>query len=434
MWIGTDGDGLFRFSDGKMTAFRARNGLANNQIRAILSDRQGALWVGTTEGLSRYQDGKFTTFTTKNGLANDRVMSLCQDANGVLWVGTRGGLSRYQDGGFFNIRETNGLPNNYIFNVLDDGHGNFWLSSGGGICHVRQADLDALAAGKIKKIEVVSLGYRDGLRTASLVAGTQPNACVGDAGELMFCSLKGLVVVTPRSQTMNQLVPPVYIEQVLINKQERPVDRPPELQPGPGELEIHYTALSFVAPEKMQFKYRLDGIDTDWVDAGQRRFAHYANLPPGNYRFQVIACNNDGVWNKTGASYSFQLPPRFYQTLWFSGLVLLALAGLAGGGYALKIQRLRARERELQRRVDEAVAEVKVLSDLLPICSGCKKIRDDKGYWSQIENYIAVHADIKFSHSLCPDCLKRLYPDIAEEVIGEMKKPETRNRPKPGGP
>jgi ligand-binding sensor domain-containing protein len=419
MWIGTDGDGLFRFSDGKMTAFQVKDGLAGNQIRAIFSDRQGALWVGTTGGLSRYQDGKFTTFTASEGLPDYPVMSLCEDADGVLWIGTRGGLSRYQDGHFYNIGVMDGLPNKYIFNVLDDGQGNFWLSTASGICHVRRADLNALAAGKIKKIEPVSLGYRDGLRAASLIAGTQPNACVGDDGQLLFCSMKGLVMVSPVKQAANRQIPPVYIEQVLINKQEKPVDRSPELSAGPCEIEIHYTALSFVAPEKVQFKYRLDPIDAGWVDAGQRRFAHYASLPPGTYRFQVIACNNDGVWNWTGASYLFNLPPRFYQTIWFLTLMLLALAALTGGGYALKIHRLRVHERELQRRVDESVAQVKVLSGLLPICSGCKKIRDDKGYWNQIEGYIMKHAEVEFSHSLCPDCIKRLYPDEVADLFGD---------------
>lgn len=431
MWIGTDGDGVFRFSDGTFTAFRTRDGLANNQIRAIFSDRQGVLWVGTTDGLSRYQDGKFTNFGTTNGLPNSRITSFCEDADGVLWIGTRGGLSRYQNGQFFNISGTEGLPNNYIYNVIDDGRGNFWLSTANGICHARREELNALAAGKIKKAEFVSLGYRDGLRTASLVAGTQPNACVDDAGQLMFCSLKGLVIVNPGNQSINRMIPPVYIERVLINKEEKPVDQPPNLSPGPCEIEIHYTALSFVAPEKVQFKYRLDGIDSDWVDAGQRRFAHYASLPPGSYRFQVIACNNDGVWNEAGASYAFRVPPHFYQTAWFPALILLGLAGLAGGGYALKLQRFKAHERELQRRVDEAVAQVKVLSGLLPICSGCKKIRDDKGYWNQIESYVASHADVRFSHSLCPDCMQRYFPDLADEVIDELKAVKTKT---PSGP
>jgi ligand-binding sensor domain-containing protein len=432
MWIGTDGDGLFRYSDEKFTAFRSRDGFAHTQVRALCSNSQGTVWIGTTTGLSRYQNGEFTDFTLKDGLPNERIMLLNEDANGVLWIGTRGGLSRLANGHFFNIRETQGLPDNYIFNVLDDGLGNFWLSNGNGICRVRQADLDALAAGKISKVEPLALGYRDGLRTASLVAGTQPIACSGDAGQLLFCSMKGLVVVTPGNQTANRQIPPVYIEQVLINRQEEPVDRMPDLPPGPGEIEIHYTALSYVAPEKVLFKYRLEGIDAGWVDAGQRRFAHYASLPPGDYRFQVIACNNDGVWNETGASCSFRLPPHFYQTPWFFAVMLLALAGLAVGAHQLRIQRLQANERKLQRRVNEALAEVKVLSGLLPICGGCKKIRDDKGYWNQIEGYIIKHADIQFSHSLCPDCMRRLYPDFADETLDEMEKSGTEKQDKPG--
>jgi hypothetical protein len=299
---------------------------------------------------------------------------------------------------------------------------------------VLKADLNALASGKKLKIEGMSLGYRDGLRTASLVAGTQPNACRGEAGQLLFCSLKGLVMVSPGNQVINRQAPPVFIEKVLINKQEKPTGRPADLSPGRGEVEIHYTALSYVAPEKVQFKYQLEGLDTGWVDAGQRRFAHYASLPPGAYRFHVIACNNDGVWNGTGASYSFRLAPHFYQTGWFPGLVLLLFAGLAGVGYRLRIHRLQVNEQKLQRRVDEALAQVKVLSGLLPICGGCKKIRDDKGYWSQIESYIMKHADIEFSHSLCPDCIKRLYPDLADAVLDEMKAAERKNPLKPDKP
>jgi ligand-binding sensor domain-containing protein len=421
MWVGTDGEGLFRFSDGNMTGYRSRDGLANNQIRALLSDRDGALWIGTTTGLSHFQDGKFTTLGVTNGLANNRIMSLCQDAGGALWIGTRGGLSRLQNGRIVNLRQAEGLPNDYVFNVLDDGRGNYWLSSGHGIAWARKTDLDAVADGKKQKLEVTSLGYRDGLRTASLVAGTQPNACTRGDGTLMFCSLKGLVIIASQNHTANPLAPPVRIEHVFINKQEKPADQFLDLSPGPCELEIHYTALSYVAPEKVLFKYRLSGIDGDWVTAGTRRFAHYASLPPGKYFFQVIACNNEGVWNESGSSYSFNLPPRFYQSLWFLLGVLLFVAALASAFYWLRIYRLGLRERELQRRVDEAIAQVKVLRGLLPICGGCKKIRDDKGYWSQIENYIALHSNIQFSHSLCPDCLKKFYPEVADEVIADMK-------------
>jgi ligand-binding sensor domain-containing protein len=435
MWVGTDGDGLFRFSNGQMTAYRTRDGLMNNQIRAIYEDRRGVIWVGTTTGLSRFQDGNFTNYSARDGLSNSRIMCLCEDTNGNLWAGTRSGISRLRDGHFSNLSQTEGLPDNYVFNLLDDGHGRFWLSSGKGLSHLDQAELNAVADGRKTRVEPVVLGYRDGVRNASLVAGTQPNACVGDHGRLLFCSLNGLVEVSPIEGQPNLLPPPVFLQQVLINHKRQSVEAEPRLQPGSCELEIHYAALSYVAPEKVLFKYQLEGLDTDWVEAGQRRFANYAHLPPGTYRFHVIACNNDGLWNTRGAVYSFRVPPRFYQTAWFPVLVLALLAGLAGGGYAWQMRRLQRREAELQRRVDEAVAQVKVLHGLLPICTGCKKIRDDQGYWNQIENYIARHADIKFSHSLCPDCLQRLYPDLADEVLREVNAPKPATPPPdPGGP
>jgi hypothetical protein len=186
-----------------------------------------------------------------------------------------------------------------------------------------------------------------------------------------------------------------------------------------------------VAPEKLRFKYQLEGKDTAWVDAGQRRFAYYASLPPGSYQFRVIGCNNDGVWNQTGATYTFHIRPHFYQTKWFPVLLLVLLTGLAAGGYQLRIHRLRAHERELQRRVDEAMARVKILSGLLPICSSCKKIRDDKGYWNQIESYLGRYSEIEFTHGVCPDCLKRLYPEFSDEVLDEMKAEEERKQSKP---
>jgi len=421
MWVGTDGEGLFEVATGKITNYRRKDGLANDQIRAILCDRQGVLWVGSSGGLSRFEAGKFTNYTTQDGLANNRVMALCEDAEGVLWISTRGGLSRFQGRKFFNFRESDGLPESFIFNILDDQQGGFWLSSGKGIHRLAKAELNAMASGSKQKLTVLTVGYREGLRSAALVAGTQPNACRDQSGRLLFCSLKGVVQVSPSSQKVNFRAPPVFIESVRINQRQEPVNRPAEVAPGSGEVEIHYSGLSYVAPEKVRFKYRLDGIDADWFDAGNRRLAHYANLPPGNYQFQVTACNNDGIWNMTGATYAFRLIPHFYQTRWFLPLTGVLLVGLVAAAYWLRIRQLQRRERMLQARVDEAVAHMKVLSGLLPICSSCKKIRDDKGYWNQIEQYIMRYSRVEFSHSLCPDCLRRIYPDEADEVLKEMK-------------
>jgi ligand-binding sensor domain-containing protein len=418
MWIGTDGDGLFRYADGHLTVFRTQDGLPSNQIRGLMADRQGALWVGTFGGgASRFADGKFTTYTSQEGLASNWVTSIHEDAAGTLWFATRGGLSRRQDGRFFTYRIKEGLFANSISNMLEDGRGNFWFSCTQGIFRVSASDLRDVADGKIPQLRPHAYGWSDGMRTTAFAGGNQPGVYRTSDGRLLFCSLQGLVTVDPGKLFSNTLVPPVYVETVLIDKQAVPPNQPAEIAPGAGEVEIHYAALSYLAPGKVRFKYQLVGFDHDWVDAGTRRFAYYASLPAGHYSFHVIACNNDGLWNQTGASFAFLLRPHFRQTGWFYLLCLVGVAGLIGAVYELRVIGLKAREKELQARVAEAVARVKVLSGLLPICAGCKKVRDDKGYWNQIEIYIRDHSDTQISHGLCPDCVRKLYPEFIDEMM-----------------
>ncbi len=418
MWIGTDGDGLFRYADGHQTIFRVQDGLPSNQIRGLRADRQGALWVGTFGGgASRFADGKFTTYTSKDGLASNSVASIHEDAAGTLWFATRGGLSRLKDGRFFTYRTKEGLFANSIGNLLEDGRGYFWFSCTQGIFRVSASDLRDVADGKIPQLRSHAYGLSDGMRTTAFAGGNQPGVIRTSDGRLLFCSLQGLVTVDPANLFSNTLVPPVYLETVLIDKQAVPSGQPAEIAPGAGEVEIHYTALSFLAPGKVRFKYQLVGFDQDWVDAGTRRFAYYASLPAGHYSFRVIACNNDGVWNQTGASFAFLLRPHFRQTVWFYLLCLVGLAGLFGAVYELRVIGLKAREKELQARVAEAVANVRVLSGMLPICASCKKVRDDKGYWNQIEIYIREHSDTQISHGLCPDCVRKLYPEFSDEIL-----------------
>lgn len=435
MWVGTDGDGLFRFEDGRMTLFRIRDGLVSNHVRGLLADRQGALWIATFgAGVSRYADGKFTTFTSKDGLGSDRVVGVYADDGGTLWFATRTGLTRYRDGKFFNFRARDGLFSEFVSGLLDDGRGYLWLSCNQGLFRVRQADLAAFADGTRQTIPSEVYSAKDGLRSTTFGAGIQPNACRTADGKLLFSSLKGLVMVDPARLLTNPHIPPVYVERVQIGRRPVPVDRPAVIPPGVGEVEIHFTALGFLAPDRIRFKYRLEGFDAEWVDAGPRRFAYFASLPAGTYRFHVIACNEDGRWNETGAAFTFTLTPFFYQRPWFYALGVLVLVGLAGAAHYLRLARLKSRERELQRRVDEALAKVKVLHGLIPICASCKNVRDDKGYWNQIEEYLSTHSDSQISHGVCPDCMKKLYPDFAEEVMREIQAqsgPATNAPPKP---
>jgi hypothetical protein len=189
------------------------------------------------------------------------------------------------------------------------------------------------------------------------------------------------------------------------------------LRPGKRDLEFHYAGLSFLAPEKIHFKYQMVGFDQDWVDAGSRREAYYTNLPPGDYKFRVKAANSDGIWNETGDTVALYLEPHIYQTRWFNALfvVIFVLSGI--GIYLLRIAHIRQNELELARRVEQATAHIKVLSGLLPICAACKKIRDNGGDWNHLEVYMRAHADVDFTHGICPDCSKRLYPEhhVAEQ-------------------
>ncbi len=343
MWIGTDGEGLFRIEDGQTTMYRTQEGLASNQVRGILHDRQGTLWVTSFGGgVSRFADGKFTVYTTKDGLGSNRVVAVHQADDGSLWFATRGGLSRLKDGRFHTYTIQEGLPVNQISGILEDGNGYFWFSCSQGLVRVKKADFDDLDDGKITRITCHTYGVGDGLRSTAFVAGYQPNACKTADGRLLFASLKGLVEVSPEQLSSNALIPPVRVEKVLIDKKHADTSRHAVVPPGDGEVEVHYSALSYLAPEKVQFKYRLEGFDREWVEAGTRRFAYYAGLPPGEYKFRVIACNNDGVWNETGDAFAFYLKPHYYQTVWFYALCATMALFAAYCLFLIRINRMKA--------------------------------------------------------------------------------------------
>ncbi len=343
IWIGTDGDGLFRLEEGRVTTYGIQEGLASNQVRGILYDRQGALWITTFGGgVSRLADGRFRTYTTRDGLGSDRVVAVYEADDGSLWFATRGGLSRLKGGHFRTYTILQGLPVNQISGILEDRTGSLWFSCSQGIFRVKKADFDALDEGKTGGIICDSYGVGDGLQSTAFAAGYQPNALRTVDGRLMFTSLKGLVIVDAERQFFNRLIPPVLVIKAIVNRKAVDIDHPATIAPGEGEAEIHYAALSYLAPDKVQFKYQLQGFDKEWVDAGTRRFAHYANLAPGQYTFRVIACNNDGIWNEAGDSFTFYLQPHFYQTAWFYATCAALALLVAYRFYQIRIKRMRA--------------------------------------------------------------------------------------------
>ena len=346
MWVGTNGAGVFEFvnANSKARHYGTRDGLAGDQVRAILCDRNGALWISTHgEGISKYFNGRFITYTTNEGLANNRLSASHEDEEGALWFATRGGLSRFKDGKFFTYTTESGMLVNFVYSIVDDGRGNFWFSCAQGLFRVSKAELRDFADGKITRLNSVDYGVRDGMKTRACNVGDQPTAWKTTDGSLMFCSLKGVIVVDPNRLHSSGLIPPVHLERVVINKQQQQLTNVSQIPVGQGEVEIHYAALSYAAPEKVRFRYMLEGFDKEWVDAGARRFAYYANLPPGQYKFRVVAGQIDGPWNETGASVGFHLQPRFYQTSIFVIIVAATLLLLAALLYRLRMIELKAR-------------------------------------------------------------------------------------------
>ncbi len=356
LWIGTQ-EGLNRFQNDRFTIYRTTEGLVDNFVRFITEDRQGALWIGTVGGLSRFQHGQFTNFTTADGLSHNFVRDIYQDDDGTLWIATYGGgLNRYRDGRFLHYTTQNGLFDDFISRILADDRGNLWMSSNQGIFRVSRQELDDYAAGRIAAITSVGYGVADGMITSECNGGGQPAGWRAPDGRLWFPTLKGPVVIDPSLVT--EIPPLVAIEQLRIDHTGMDLWQSIIAPPGQGDLEIHYTGLSFAAPEKVRFRYRLEGYDAQWIEAGARRVAYYTNIPPGRYRFRVLATNSDGVWGDTGASLEFRLRPHFYQTAAFYLLIGGVLGALGWSGYKLRVNHLERRARLLEAKITERTTEI----------------------------------------------------------------------------
>jgi signal transduction histidine kinase/ligand-binding sensor domain-containing protein/ActR/RegA family two-component response regulator len=353
LWVATSGAGLKIIRDGQVTSWDAKAGLAD-VVRSIYENPAGTIWVGSDAGLSRYVNGRFETFGPAQGVFRKGVMTITGDADGTIWAGTSGdGLYRFKDGKFAHFTTANGLFDDVVFQIVDDTQGNLWMTCNRGVFRVAKNMLRDLAEGRAATITSVSFGVADGMRASECNGNSQPAGLRARDGALWFPTIKGVVSVYPAKLVVNALAPPVRIDRLMANR--RPVDLRSRvhLPPGHGDLEFRYTALSFVAPDKVQFKYRLVGFDPEWVEAGERREAYYTNIPPGSYRFQVIAQNNDGVWNLQGSEMAIELDPRFYQTSLFQIAFGAALLLCASGLFRLRVRRIRLRASELETVVED---------------------------------------------------------------------------------
>ncbi len=333
-WIGT-ANGLMHYAPGKIQWYGEKSGLKLPDVRAIAEARDGTIWFGMLGGgLGCLRNGQLRQFQKSDGLASDYVQCLLLETNDTLWMGTYGsGLNRLKNGKFAKITTTEGLPDNFICAIEDDGFGSYWISSHAGIFRIAKNSLEDCADGKIPKIPVQIIGKGDGLISLNCSGGLQPAACKLPDGRICFPTSRGLVTVNPGDMKMNHLPPPVVIEDILANghllARHPDTNAPLIIPPGQQRYEIHFTGLSFVAPEKMRFQYRLEDWDNDWIEAAtDKRVAEYSFIPPNHYTFHVRACNSDGIWNEVGASFSLIILPHFWQTWWFRALVIVLATAL----------------------------------------------------------------------------------------------------------
>jgi signal transduction histidine kinase/ligand-binding sensor domain-containing protein len=370
VWAGTYGAGVARFDGRRFAVLDRSHGLPRDVVRCILATRDGAIWIGTDGGgLARLKDGVLSVLDTRHGLANDVVFSLHEDADGLLWIGTAGGLSVLRrDGSLRSLGPSDGLPDEKVFRILEGSGDGLWMSSNKGIFRVARGDAVDRVEGRRGPFTALSLGRADGLPSAQCNGASWPAGLRDSDGLLWFPTLRGLVGVDPVRLRSNAAVPPVVIDRVLVDGRPVAGASPVELPPRSGKIEIQYDGLSFQAPEKVRFRYRLEGFEPAWVDAGTRRSAFYTSLPPGDFVFRVVAANNDGVWNEAGARFAFRLKPGLHQRPGFR-LAAVALVLLAAGtGYALRMHGVRARQTALQKLVDERtrslVAEIQRAEEL----------------------------------------------------------------------
>ncbi|HEX6187369.1 MAG TPA: two-component regulator propeller domain-containing protein [Pyrinomonadaceae bacterium] len=360
LWIGTGRDeeqdgALYRINDGGIAKFQMREGLVTNDVRFIMQDRQGTLWVGTTRGMSRFQDGRFTNYTIEQGLSNNFVREIYEDADGTLWIGTYGGgLNRFKDGRFSAITTKNGLFDNIVSRILEDDQGNFWMSGNRGIYRASRKELNDFADGRLHSVTSISYGVEDGMKINETNGGSQPAGWKTEDGKLWFPTIKGVVAIDPAN--LNPLPPVVHIEQVIVGQTPTDLRQSIEVGPGQGDLEIHYTGLSYTAPDKVRFKYKLEGYDRDWVDARERRVAYYTQVAPGSYTFKVMAANNDGVWSTPDAVVQVTVIPPFWRTWWFTFWVALIVAAIVLGLYQRRIRQLQRARRAQEEFSKQLIA------------------------------------------------------------------------------
>lgn len=370
LWIGTR-RGLVHWTFVKsgsaaagMRTYTKENGLGNDLVGAMVRDSKGDLWVATLAGLSRLRGDTIQNFTTADGLSSNVVTALLPRAGGTLLIGTQDHGWDVWDGNKFSMATQNGPQQTSIHAILDDGAGHLWFATGNGIARCDSSEMSGTSAARSCS-HWMEFDTADGLRSRETATNSHPSAWRSRDGKLWFATPKGVVEVDPSHFPVNSIPPPVALERFQVDDITQALgggDSRLRVAAGHVHFEFDYAGLSFVAPQKVRYRYMLEGFDHGWTEAGTRRAAYYTNIPPGKYTFRVQAANNDGIWSTAGAAFSFELRPHFYQTIWFYALLVLALAAMI---LLVLKRRLYVAEREFKAVLGERSRIAREIHDTL---------------------------------------------------------------------
>ncbi len=381
LWVGTD-HGVTRMAgDGSMHTFSTTNGLPSNSVTCVFRDDRQRLWIGTSAGLARLDDagvhaepsltlpvvaigqgaggnilvatagdgvyveadGRFAPFDP-NSTALRGVDALCRDSDGLVWMGLQGGGLRLLQGGkIVRFSISDGLFDDDIFGICCEGRDRLWMACSKGTFSVSRSDLLDFAAGKLAHFKSQQFSPIEAQRTVECKPGVQPAVFRANDGRLWFSTVRGAIVIDPAHLQISSTPPTVAIEDVIVDGKSADAAEIASLPPGVTNLEFRYTGLSFLVPSRITFRYKLDGFDKDWVDAGTRREAFYTNLPSGKFRFLVTAANMDGVYNPVAGSLAMGIQPHVYQRPLFFALCGAAALMIGWLWYQFHMGRIRQR-------------------------------------------------------------------------------------------